>query len=67
MNKAELIEAVAARTGLSNRAAKDVIDAIFAIDGGIIARHYPQPGDIALPPEFQRVSYEAFLANGCGV
>jgi len=36
-------------------------------DGGIIARHYPQPGDIALSLECQRVSYEAFLANGCGL
>ena len=34
-------------------------------EGGIIARHYPQPGDIALPAELQRASYEAFLANGC--
>jgi DNA-binding protein HU-beta len=37
MNKAELIEAVAARTGLSNRAAKDVVDSLFGVEGGIIA------------------------------
>jgi hypothetical protein len=36
-------------------------------DGGIMARHYPQPGDIDLSPELQRLTYEAFLANGCGL
>lgn len=37
MNKAELIDAVAGRTGLSNRAAKDVVDSLFAVEGGIIS------------------------------
>ena len=37
MNKAELIDAVAARTGLSNRAAKDVVDSLFGVDSGIIS------------------------------
>ena len=37
MNKAELIEAVSGRTGLSGKAAKDVVDAIFGVDTGIIA------------------------------
>jgi hypothetical protein len=45
----------------------EMMAAFNRFDGGIIARHYPQPADIALPPEFQRVSYEAFLANGCGL
>jgi hypothetical protein len=35
--------------------------------GGLIARHYPQPHDIELPPEFHRASYEAFLAHGCAL
>jgi len=39
MNKAELVEALAGRTGLTNKAAKDVIDALFAVDGnGILAK-----------------------------
>jgi DNA-binding protein HU-beta len=38
MNKAELIDALASKTGLTNKAAKDVIDALFAVDGsGILA------------------------------
>lgn len=45
----------------------EMMAAFNRFDGGIIARHYPQPGDIDLSPELQRVSYEAFLANGCGV
>ncbi len=36
MNKAELVDALAAKTGLSNKAAKDVVDALFGVDGGII-------------------------------
>jgi hypothetical protein len=35
--------------------------------GGFLARHYPQPWDIQLSPEFHQVSYEAFLENGCGL
>ncbi len=37
MNKAELIEALAPRTGLTNKAAKDVVDALFSVDSGILA------------------------------
>ncbi|MFH1501985.1 MAG: HU family DNA-binding protein [Candidatus Eisenbacteria bacterium] len=37
MNKAELIDALASRTGLTNKAAKDVVDAMFSVDGGILA------------------------------
>ncbi len=37
MNKAELVEALASRTGLTNKASKDVIDALFSVDGGILA------------------------------
>lgn len=37
MNKAELIDALATRTGLTNKAAKDVVDALFSVDSGILA------------------------------
>ncbi len=37
MNKAELVDALAQRTGLSNKAAKDVVDALFSVDSGILA------------------------------
>jgi len=33
--------------------------------GGYIAKHYPQPWDINLPPGRQRLIYEAFMKNGC--
>jgi hypothetical protein len=33
--------------------------------GGYIAKHYPQPWDINLPPGRQRLIYEAFMENGC--
>jgi hypothetical protein len=46
---------------------KEMMRAFDRFDGGIIARHYPQPWDIALPPEFHSASYEAFLENGCGL
>jgi hypothetical protein len=31
--------------------------------GGFIARHYPQPWDIDLAPERQRLIYDAFMSN----
>jgi len=46
---------------------KEMMQAFNRFNGGIIARHYPQPGDIALPPEFHSASYQAFLENGCGL
>jgi len=36
-------------------------------DGGLIARHYPQPWDIGLSEGMQRVIYESFLENGCAL
>jgi hypothetical protein len=33
--------------------------------GGFIAKHYNQPWDINLPPDRQRLIYEAFMENGC--
>ncbi len=35
--------------------------------GGFIARHYPQPWDIELSEEKQKVIYNAFMANGCAL
>ena len=46
MNKAELVEKLAARAEMSNRAAKDVIDALFGIDGGIISSELKAKGKV---------------------
>jgi DNA-binding protein HU-beta len=46
MNKAELVEKLAARAEMSNRAAKDVIDALFGIDGGIISGELKAKGKV---------------------
>lgn len=48
MNKAEMIEKLAGRTGLSNRAAKDVIDVIFSVDSGIIASELKSRGRVQI-------------------
>lgn len=37
MNKAELVDALAQRTGLTNKAARDVVDALFGVETGIIS------------------------------
>ncbi len=34
-------------------------------NGGFIAKHYPQPWDIQLPVERQKLIFEAFMDNGC--
>jgi hypothetical protein len=36
-------------------------------NGGLIARHYPQPHDIHLSKEAQMAIYTAFLENGCAL
>jgi hypothetical protein len=46
---------------------EEMMRAFDRFGGGLIARHYPQPHDIGLPPDFHRVSYEAFLEHGCGL
>ncbi len=48
MNKAELVEKLAERAELSNRAAKDVVDAIFAINDGIIAKELKAKGKVQI-------------------
>jgi len=34
-------------------------------NGGFIAKHYPQPWDIQLSVERQKLIFEAFMDNGC--
>ena len=46
MNKAELVEKLADRGEMSNRAAKDIIDALFGIDGGIISSELKAKGKV---------------------
>ena len=48
MNKAELVEKLAARADMSNRAAKDVVDAIFSVDNGIIAGELKAKGKVQI-------------------
>jgi DNA-binding protein HU-beta len=48
MNKAELIEKLADKTGLSNRAAKDVVDALFGIGDGVLAAELKAHGKIQI-------------------
>jgi hypothetical protein len=49
---------------------REVADMVQTYDpkgrgGGFIAKHYPQPWDIELPPRRQRLIYDAFMQNGC--
>jgi DNA-binding protein HU-beta len=48
MNKAELVEKLAERADLSNRAARGVVDALFSTDGGIIARELKSKGRVQI-------------------
>jgi DNA-binding protein HU-beta len=48
MNKAELIESLAERAELSKRAAGDVVDAIFSVSDGIIARELKSKGKVQI-------------------
>ncbi len=48
MNKADLVEKLAAKAEMSNRAAKDIIDALFAIDGGIISSELKAKGKVQI-------------------
>jgi DNA-binding protein HU-beta len=48
MNKAELVEKLAARAEMSNRAAKDIVDALFGIDGGIISSELKAKGRVQI-------------------
>ena len=48
MNKAELVEQLAARAEVSNRAAKDIVDALFGVEGGIIATELKAKGRVQI-------------------
>jgi len=48
MNKAELIDALAQRTGLTNKAAKDVVDAVFSVEAGILAGELKKRGRVQI-------------------
>ena len=48
MNKAELVEKLAERAELSNRAAKGVVDALFSTDDGIIAKELKSKGKVQI-------------------
>ncbi len=48
MNKAELVEKLADRADMSNRAAREIVDAIFATDDGIIAKELKSKGKVQI-------------------
>ena len=57
MNKTELVEKLAARAELSNRAAKDIVETLFGIDGGII------PGELKAKGKVQITGFGTFSAD----
>jgi len=46
---------------------KRMMEAFGRFDGGFMARQYPQPRDIGMPPEKHRAIYEAFMEHGCAL
>jgi len=44
---------------------KRMMEAFGRFEGGFMARQYPQPRDIGMPPEKHRAIYEAFMEHGC--
>jgi uroporphyrinogen-III decarboxylase len=46
---------------------KHMMQAFDRFNGGFIARQYPQPRDIGMPPEKHRAIYEAFMEHGCAL
>jgi DNA-binding protein HU-beta len=48
MNKAELVEKLAERAELSKRAAGEVVDAIFSVNDGIIAKELKSKGKVQI-------------------
>jgi len=44
-----------------------MMEAFGRFEGGFMARQYPQPRDIGMPPEKHRAIYEAFMEHGCAV
>ncbi len=48
MNKAELVEKLAEKTGQSNRSAKETIDILFSTDTGIISTELKDRGKVQI-------------------
>lgn len=48
MNKAELIDAIATRTGLSKKDSKNVVDVLFDPVGGVIAQALKKGDKVAI-------------------
>jgi len=48
MNKAELVEKLAEKTGQSNRSAKETIDILFSTDTGIISTELKHRGKVQI-------------------
>ncbi len=46
---------------------EEMVNQYNRFDGGLMARHYPQPWDINLSSERQTLIYETFLKNGCSL
>lgn len=46
---------------------KHMVEAFNRFNGGFIARQYPQPPDIGMPPEKHQAIYEAFMEYGCSL
>jgi hypothetical protein len=45
----------------------EMVRTLNQFNGGLMARHYPDPDDINLSPERHMVIYEAFMENGCSL
>jgi DNA-binding protein HU-beta len=48
MNKAELVERLADKADMSKKAAGDIVDAIFSVNNGIIARELKSKGKVQI-------------------
>lgn len=45
--------------------AREMVEKFGRFGGGFMARQYPQPRDIEMPPERHRLIYQAFMDAGC--
>jgi len=45
--------------------ATNMARALGRFDGGFIARQYPQPDDIEMPPDKNQAIYQGFMRGGC--
>jgi uroporphyrinogen decarboxylase len=49
----------------ARREARSMTETLGRFGGGFVARQYPQPDDIEMPPEKHRAIYEGFMESGC--